>query len=68
MRQNAREIGKQAAAARAAGDVDNASISFGQDAGLIDSIKSVSQVVGDMVTEAEEIIHARLPGLLRQGQ
>jgi len=68
VRQNAREIGNQAAAARAAGDVDNASISFGQDAGLIDSIKSVSQVVGDMVTEAEEIIHGRLPGLLRQGQ
>ncbi len=68
VRQNAREIGKQAAAARAAGDVDNASISFGQDAGLIDSIKSVSQVVGDIVTEAEEIIHSRLPGLLRQGQ
>jgi len=68
VRQNAREIGKQAAAARAAGDVDNASISFGQDAGLIDSIKSVSQVVGDIVMEAEEIIHSRLPGLLRQGQ
>jgi len=68
VRQNAGEIGKQAAAARAAGDVDNASISFGQDAGLIDSIKSVSQVVGDIVTEAEEIIHSRLPGLLRQGQ
>ena len=68
VRQNAREIGKQVAAARAAGDVDNASISFGQDAGLIDSIKSVSQVVGDIVTEAEEIIHSRLQGLLRQGQ
>lgn len=68
VRQNASEIGKQVAAARAAGDVDNASISFGQDAGLIDSIKSVSQVVGDIVTEAEEIIHSRLPGLLRQGQ
>ena len=68
VRQNAREIGKQVAAARAAGDVDNASISFGQDAGLIDSIKSVSQVVGDIVMEAEEIIHSRLPGLLRQGQ
>ncbi len=68
VRQNAREIGKQAAAARAAGDVDNASISFGQDAGLIDSIKSVSQVVGNMVMEAEGIIHGRLPGLLRQAQ
>ena len=65
LRQNAREVGKQAAAARAAGDVDNATLSFGQDAGLIDSIKSVREVVQDIVTEAEEIIKGRLPGLLR---
>ena len=35
VRQNAREIGQQLAAARAAGDINNASLSFGQDAGLI---------------------------------
>jgi NAD(P)H-dependent flavin oxidoreductase YrpB (nitropropane dioxygenase family) len=68
LRQNAREVGKQAAAARAAGDVDNATLSFGQDAGLIDSIKSVREVVQDIITEAEEIIKGRLPGLLRQAQ
>ena len=68
LRQNAREVGKQALAARAAGDIDNASLSFGQDAGLIDSIKSVREVVQDIVKEAEEIIKGRLPGLLRQGQ
>jgi NAD(P)H-dependent flavin oxidoreductase YrpB (nitropropane dioxygenase family) len=67
LRQNAREVGKQALAARAAGDVDNASLSFGQDAGLIDSIKSVREVIQDIVKEAEEIIKGRLPGLLRQG-
>jgi NAD(P)H-dependent flavin oxidoreductase YrpB (nitropropane dioxygenase family) len=61
-------VAKQAAAARAAGDVDNASLSFGQDAGLIDSIKSVREVVQDIVTEAEEIIKGRLPTLLRQAQ
>jgi NAD(P)H-dependent flavin oxidoreductase YrpB (nitropropane dioxygenase family) len=65
LRQNAREIGREAAAARAAGDVDNASLSFGQDAGLIDSIKSVSDVVRDIVGEAEQIIKERLPGFIR---
>jgi len=68
LRQNAQEVGKQAAAARAAGDIDNASLSFGQDAGLIDSIKSVKEVVQDIVFEAEEIIKSRLPSLLRQAQ
>jgi NAD(P)H-dependent flavin oxidoreductase YrpB (nitropropane dioxygenase family) len=65
LRQNAAEAARQAAAARAAGDLDNASISYGQDAGLIDSIKSVRTVVEDIVAEAEEIIRSRLPGLLR---
>jgi NAD(P)H-dependent flavin oxidoreductase YrpB (nitropropane dioxygenase family) len=65
LRQNASEIGKQVAAARAAGDVDNATLSFGQDAGLIDSIKSVREVVESIVSEAEEIIKDRLPSLLR---
>jgi NAD(P)H-dependent flavin oxidoreductase YrpB (nitropropane dioxygenase family) len=65
IRQNASEIGKQVAAARAAGDIDNATLSFGQDAGLIDSIKSVKEVVQDIVAEAEEIIGGRLPKLLR---
>jgi len=64
LRQNASEVGKQAAAARAAGDVDNASLSFGQDAGLIDSIKSVREVVEEIVAEAEKIIKDRLPSLL----
>jgi NAD(P)H-dependent flavin oxidoreductase YrpB (nitropropane dioxygenase family) len=65
LRQNAREVGKQVAAARAAGDVDNATLSFGQDAGLIDSIKSVKEVVQDLVAEAEEIVKDRLPRLVR---
>ena len=68
LRQNASEVGKQVLTARAAGDVDNASLSFGQDAGLIDSIKSVREVVQEIITEAEEIIKGRLPALLRQGQ
>jgi len=65
LRHDATEVGKQVAAARAAGDVDNASLLFGQDAGLIDSIKSVKEVVQDIVAEAEEILRGRLPALLR---
>jgi NAD(P)H-dependent flavin oxidoreductase YrpB (nitropropane dioxygenase family) len=65
VRQNATEIGKQAAAARAAGDVDNASLSFGQDAGLIDSVKSVKEVINEIIADAEAIIKDRLPSLLR---
>ena len=65
LRRDATEVGKQVAAARAAGDVDNASLSFGQDAGLIDSIKSVKEVIQDIIAEAEEILRDRLPALLR---
>ena len=65
LRQNAPEVGRQVAAARAAGDIDNASLSFGQDAGLIDSIKGVREVVEEIVTEAEGIIKGRLQSLLR---
>lgn len=65
LRQNASEVGKQAAAARAAGDIHNASLSYGQDAGLIDSIKTVKEVIQDIIREAEEIMKNRLPNLLR---
>jgi NAD(P)H-dependent flavin oxidoreductase YrpB (nitropropane dioxygenase family) len=65
IRQNASALGKELAAARAAGDIDNASLSFGQDAGLIDSIKSVHDVVRDIVAEAEQIISSRLANLIR---
>ena len=65
LRQNASEVGKEVAAARTAGDIDNASLSFGQDAGLIDSIKSVKEVVVEIVTEAEAILKNRLPSLVR---
>jgi NAD(P)H-dependent flavin oxidoreductase YrpB (nitropropane dioxygenase family) len=49
LRQNPSEVAKQVAAARAAGDIENASLSYGQDAGLIDSIKSVREVVDEIV-------------------
>ncbi len=65
IRQNANEIGKDLAKARVAGDVAKASLSYGQDAGLIDSIKSVKEVVQDIIAEAEQIISGRLPSLVR---
>ncbi|MEA2659164.1 MAG: enoyl-[acyl-carrier protein] reductase [Candidatus Binatota bacterium] len=65
IRQNANEIGKDLARARIAGDIANASLSYGQDAGLIDSIKSVKEVVQDIIAEAEQIISGRLPSLVR---
>ena len=65
VRQNAAEIGKELAKARAAGDIDNASLSYGQDAGLIDSIKSVKEVIEEIIAEAEAIMRGRLQTLLR---
>jgi NAD(P)H-dependent flavin oxidoreductase YrpB (nitropropane dioxygenase family) len=65
IRQNAAEIGKELAKARASGDIENASLSYGQDAGLIDSIKSVRQVVEDIIAEAEEVIRSRLQPALQ---
>ena len=65
IRQNASEIGKELAKARAAGDIDNGSLSYGQDAGLVDSIKSVKEIVQDILVEAEEIMKNRLPSLVR---
>jgi NAD(P)H-dependent flavin oxidoreductase YrpB (nitropropane dioxygenase family) len=65
LRQNASEAGKQVAAARAVGDLDNASLSYGQDAGLIDSVKTVKEVVDEIVAEAEAIIKQRLQALVR---
>src|SRR6185312_15849085 len=60
IRQKANEIGKDLAKARVAGDIANASLSFGQDAGLIDSIKSVKEVIEEIIAEAEAIMRGRL--------
>ncbi len=65
LRQCVHEAGKAALEARRAGDVDHAPLGFGQDAGLIDSIKSSGEIIQDMVAEAEKIIKGRLQGFLR---
>lgn len=66
LRQCYREVGKAALEARRAGDADNAPLLFGQDAGLIDSVKPAGEIISSMVAEAEEIIQRRLPGLLQK--
>ncbi len=51
--------------ARRTGDVEEASLSMGQDAGLIHDIPPAGEVVERIVREAEEILSSRLPGLLK---
>jgi len=65
LRQQAHTVGEAARAARLAGDVDNAAILIGQDAGLIDTILPAAEVVQRMVAQAEEIITGRLRPMLR---
>ena len=48
--------------ARIKGDVDNAPLSFGQDAGLITDIFPVGDIVRKIAKEAEEIMYDKLPG------
>ncbi len=64
LRQRYRDIGKASLEARRTGDVDNAPLLFGQDAGLIDSIRPAGEIIESMVTEAEEIIKGRLSRLI----
>ena len=57
LRRHARAVGQTTQAARLAGDVDRATLLFGQDAGLIDSVLPAGEVIQRMVAEAEEIIN-----------
>lgn len=47
------------------GDVDEAALMFGQDAGLVADLPTVGDVVSRIVGEAEALIAKGLPGLLR---
>jgi len=64
LRQRRAEIGPALARARAAGDQDEASLSMGQTAGLIDDIVPAANLVNRIAAEAEDIIRARLAGML----
>lgn len=52
-------------AAAAAGDVANAALLFGQDAGLIHDLVPAADIVARMVDEATALLRDRLPGLVR---
>lgn len=51
-------------AARGSGDIEEAPLSYGQDAGLIDAIQPAGEIVRQIAEEAEQILKARLPGLV----
>ncbi len=60
LRRNRREAAEEAMTARQSGDVENASLLYGQDAGLVDAVEPAGEVIKRMVAEAEEIISGRL--------
>jgi NAD(P)H-dependent flavin oxidoreductase YrpB (nitropropane dioxygenase family) len=63
IRQNQKEVEATVMTARKEGDADNAPLSFGQDAGLIDDIIPVKDIVLRIVKEAEGIMRNKLPAL-----
>jgi NAD(P)H-dependent flavin oxidoreductase YrpB (nitropropane dioxygenase family) len=65
LRQNRVEVSKALGKARQAGDVNNATLMFGQDAGLIDSVKPAAEIIQTMILEAEKIIRERLHDAVR---
>jgi len=52
-------------AARQAGDIDNAYLLIGQDAGLIHDLPPAHALIERMVSEAEAILRQRLPALVK---
>jgi NAD(P)H-dependent flavin oxidoreductase YrpB (nitropropane dioxygenase family) len=65
LRQNQAEAAAEIAKARKAGDADNTTLLFGQDAGLIDAVTPVAQIIEAMAREAGEIVRTRLNECLR---
>jgi NAD(P)H-dependent flavin oxidoreductase YrpB (nitropropane dioxygenase family) len=53
--------------AREAGDVDNALLFIGQDAGLIHDVPSAADIVERIVADAERLLRDRLPTLVHAG-
>lgn len=65
IRENREEVAGALADARKAGDVHNATLLFGQDAGLIDAIEPAGRLVESIAAEADEIVRQRLGKLAR---
>jgi len=64
LRADRRMVAASLQQARAAGDVDNGVLLFGQDAGLIDAIEPAGLVVERLVSEAEQILRERLSDIV----
>ena len=65
LRQNQAQAHADLIAARKSGDIEEASLSMGQDAGLIHDIPPAGEIVTRIARQAEEILSTRLPGLLQ---
>jgi hypothetical protein len=65
LRQNRAAASAGIVAARRDGNLQEATLSYGQDAGLIHSILPVREIVDTIVRDAESIVSRRLPGLVR---
>ena len=61
LRQNQAAANIELREAQKRGDVDEASMLIGQDAGLIDDLPAAGDLVTHMIAEAEEIISGKLP-------
>jgi NAD(P)H-dependent flavin oxidoreductase YrpB (nitropropane dioxygenase family) len=64
LRARQREVSATLEKASAAGDVDNAALLIGQDAGLIHDIPSAGEIVERIVSEAEALLKHGLPKLV----
>jgi NAD(P)H-dependent flavin oxidoreductase YrpB (nitropropane dioxygenase family) len=64
LRQHQAEANAAVKAARESGDVEEGSLSMGQDAGLIHDIPGAADIVTRIAREAEEILTQRLPRLV----
>lgn len=65
LRQHRAEAFDRILAARKTGDADEAPLSMGQDAGLIHDILSAAEIVARIARDAEKILTATLPRLVR---
>ena len=65
LRQHRKEVYARVQAARQTGDVDNAPLSYGQDAGLINNVLPAGDIVRQIARDAEAILSNRLPGLIK---
>lgn len=59
------EVAEAQSRAAKTGDIEEAVLYIGQDAGLVHDLPAVADVVARIVAEAEHLLARRLPGLLR---